>query len=301
MGTSLEISAVISLDSTCIDRLLVIDLLQRDDEATILQLGRTFAALVEGMADLGEYYSNCLDIPAPENPLTHFYPCPTSRQPDEYFPELVFWSKINHDGRFVGAHDDVHYLEKQISIYFATLKNPRTMEVLTAADPSGGVDVVVKFTKRYNERAHRILADEGLAPQLYYCSRIAGGLYMIVMKRACGIEAHLYEQGISMPSRLTKELECAVRLLHQADIVHGDLRLTNILITDEDNPHIVVIDFDWAGVAGKDRYPPSLNDRYESNGELRWAPGVERYGVMMVEHDHWQFERFREYFIWKDD
>ena len=30
-------------------------------------------------------------------------------------------------------------------------------------------DIVVKFVDRYGQKAHQILADEGLAPKLFYC------------------------------------------------------------------------------------------------------------------------------------
>lgn len=42
-------------------------------------------------------------------------------------------------------------------------------------------EVIVKFTARYNEMAHRILADAEFAPKLHFCGRFVGGLYMAVM------------------------------------------------------------------------------------------------------------------------
>ena len=39
---------------------------------------------------------------------------------------------------------------------------------------------IVKFTVRYNEKAH-ILADAGFAPKLHFCGRVVGGLYTVVM------------------------------------------------------------------------------------------------------------------------
>ena len=62
------------------------------------------------------------------------------------------------------------------AIYVATLSNT-------------GQEVVVKFTARYNEVAHRLLADSQLAPTLHFCGRVVGNLYMVVI--LCGWEVHL--------------------------------------------------------------------------------------------------------------
>ena len=47
-------------------------------------------------------------------------------------------------------------------------------------------EVIVKFTARYNEVAHRLLADADLAPKLHFCERVIGNLYMVVMDRVDG-------------------------------------------------------------------------------------------------------------------
>ncbi|KAF6750847.1 hypothetical protein DFP72DRAFT_773738, partial [Ephemerocybe angulata] len=44
------------------------------------------------------------------------------------------------------------------------------------------VKAIVKFTEHYSEDMHNILAAEGYAPKLYYCERVIGGVYMIVME-----------------------------------------------------------------------------------------------------------------------
>ncbi|KAL5480411.1 hypothetical protein ACEPAI_1681 [Sanghuangporus weigelae] len=43
----------------------------------------------------------------------------------------------------------------------------------------------------------------------------------------------------------------------------------------------VLIDFDWCGKDSEARYPTTLND----TGDIDWAPGVERFGLMKKEHD----------------
>ena len=50
-----------------------------------------------------------------------------------------------------------------------------------------GKTVVVKFCERYGEDAHRALADAGLTPRLHYCSKVVGGVYMVVMDFGDGL------------------------------------------------------------------------------------------------------------------
>ncbi|KAF5340739.1 hypothetical protein D9611_007372 [Ephemerocybe angulata] len=49
-------------------------------------------------------------------------------------------------------------------------------------NPVKKVKAIVKFTEHYSEDMHNILAAEGYAPKLYYCERVIGGVYMIVME-----------------------------------------------------------------------------------------------------------------------
>ncbi|KJA26414.1 hypothetical protein HYPSUDRAFT_1065925 [Hypholoma sublateritium FD-334 SS-4] len=43
------------------------------------------------------------------------------------------------------------------------------------------IDVVVKFTTRYNEDANRLPAEANLAPRLHHCLRIVWDVYMVIM------------------------------------------------------------------------------------------------------------------------
>ena len=147
--------------------------------------------------------------------------------------------------------------------------------------------VVVKFVSTYNAQAHRILAEHRLAPTLHYAgtddtgASMYGGRYMIVMD---------FIEGKTAVDCLTKlqfkQVEHAINLLHSHNLVFGDLRLPNILITGK-NP--MLIDFDWCGSAGETRYPASLN--YAD--ELGWPQGVEPDSVMMKEHDLMMLRKLR--------
>ena len=76
--------------------------------------------------------------------------------------------------------------------------------------------------------------------------------------------------------------------MHEADMVFGDLRPPNIMCipTESGGMRAKLVDFDWVGVHGRDRYPATMNDQLED-----WAPGMVRYGVMLKEHDLAMLER----------
>lgn len=139
---------------------------------------------------------------------------------------------------------------------------------------------------------------------------------MIVMDYVRGCESDDMPDGLSPEVRA--DVRLAVGLLHDKGYVFGDLRAQNILIvektkegmngglrvvngaSDHDtksgysltttNGHgvtsrlgAILVDFDWCGKDSESRYPTTLND----TGEIDWAPGVERFGVMKKEHDEY--------------
>ena len=149
-------------------------------------------------------------------------------------------------------------------------------------------EVIVKFTARYNEAAHRILADAQLAPTLHFCEHVIGDLYMVVMDRVVGKSIwQLQEDDTPVPAIVSKWVDDAVRLLHNENIVFGDLRDPNVLYVDLDDS-VVLIDFDWAGTDGVSRYPATLNP---ANA---WAEDVFPYGIMRKAHDIWQLKRLAD-------
>ena len=142
-------------------------------------------------------------------------------------------------------------------------------------------NVVIKFTPTYCEAAHRKLSDVERAPSLRFCERVESvGMYVVVMDYVDG-------EQIGARERLTDEghieqLRMAMKTLHDADYVHGDLREPNILIT---TGGLKLIDFDWCGQAGKARYPADIS----LVPELRWHNGVRRGGPIEKDHDEHMF------------
>ena len=104
--------------------------------------------------------------------------------------------------------------------------------------------------------------------------------------------ARVFEVGRLRSPRLSCLFPCptlvdTLRLLHNKDIVFGDLRDPNILYVDSDDS-VVLIDFDWAGTDGVSRYPATLNP---ANA---WAEDVFPYGIMRKAHDIWQLKRLAD-------
>jgi endonuclease YncB( thermonuclease family) len=85
-------------------------------------------------------------------------------------------------------------------------------------------DIIVKFVDRYGQKAHQILADEGLAPKLLYCGspHLNTGeppyqsISMVVMEYVDGDTFAVAKQKISIESAETvrSAVRRALALLH---------------------------------------------------------------------------------------
>ncbi|KAH7098468.1 hypothetical protein BKA62DRAFT_674322 [Auriculariales sp. MPI-PUGE-AT-0066] len=85
---------------------------------------------------------------------------------------------------------------------------------------------------RYCREAHIVVSNHGAAPQLLHCDWDE----TVGQMSSCG--SMLMQQSI-------RRLEDAVKAMHEAGFVHGDLREPNILLDGNNAP--MIIDFDWAG------------------------------------------------------
>ena len=92
-------------------------------------------------------------------------------------------------------------------------------------------EVVVKFNAQYHPEAHRLLANEGLAPVLHPCVPVCGGLFMVVMDHVHGEMAwEAGNRGELLPYDIYEDIQDAIALLHSKNLVFGDLRTPNILV-----------------------------------------------------------------------
>ncbi|KIK52323.1 hypothetical protein GYMLUDRAFT_180276 [Collybiopsis luxurians FD-317 M1] len=150
-------------------------------------------------------------------------------------------------------------------------------------------EVVVKFASRYGEAGHRLLAEAGFAPRIHYCGfEESIGLWVIVMD---------YIQGALCNCKLIEHekdsLSSAIRTLHKNNLVFGDLREPNVIITES---KVCLVDFEWCGpcidikegdsvVQPRVRYPADI-----SMG-IDWAPGVGQDRVITIEHDIYRLSK----------
>ncbi|KAF8623060.1 hypothetical protein AX15_006528 [Amanita polypyramis BW_CC] len=264
----LEISVAVCVGPIYVTKLLTLDLsLGFHASDNIIRLARVFGALSRCREDLKNYYDRVRNLDFPR--LSCLYPSPTPLSPSKSLPQLTYKQFLSRAGQPTALVD---LGDATTTMYTATLGDTNE-------------EVIVKFTARYNKVAHRLLAMAKLAPKLHFCDRVIGDLYMVIMERVNGKSIwQLQEEKIPLPATISEEVGKAIRLLHENNIVFGDLRDPNILY-DEIEGRIVLVDFDWPGQDGESRYPATLNP---SNA---WEEEVSPYSIMRKAHDLWQVER----------
>jgi hypothetical protein len=271
----LEISVAVCVGPVYVTKLLTLDLcLGFHASDNMIRLARVFAALARCRVDLKNYYDDVSRLASPR--LSSLFPNPTPVDPSEPLPKLTYRQFLSRAGQPTSALVDLK--DATTSMYIATLDDTNQ-------------EVIVKFTARYNEAAHRLLAKAQLAPALHFCGRVIGGLYMIIMDRVDGRSIwQLQRDKTPIPAIVATKVEESLRLLHNEDIVFGDLRSNNILyVASEDR--VVLVDFDWPGKNGESRYPVTLNPGDDGK---TWAEDVLPYGIMHKAHDLWQLDRLKE-------
>ena len=145
--------------------------------------------------------------------------------------------------------------------------------------------VVVKFVQRYGDKAHRLLAEKNLAPQLLYFGKVGvqhgdpsyGHLSMVVVQYIDGMTLDNAKKIGRVPGTLVDQIKLALQHLHTNTFVFGDLRPSNVMITK--NEAVKLIDFDWAGTHQESRYPLLMSPL------LRWPAAVEGLTIMDTGHD----------------
>ena len=167
---------------------------------------------------------------------------------------------------------------KRHAIYLARMKTE---------DGTSTGEVLAKFAAKYNEAAHRLLADNRPppAPTLHSCTPVVGDTFMAVMQYVPG--ASLFNTPMPLPTSaqevVRRDVSKALKLLHGAHFVFGDLREANVLYLPEDGGRALLIDFDNVSRDGEDRYSACLN--------LEVGLGVSRLQIMEKSHDVRNLER----------
>ena len=151
------------------------------------------------------------------------------------------------------------------------------------ASYEGTTTVVVKFVRSYGREVHQLLAADKLAPQLYDVTILCGGWQAVVMEKVGGTTALAKQE--QLQEGTIRGFERAVRLMHQENYVHGDLRPPNIQVIDDS---VMILDFDWAGKIDTVRYP------YALDVENNWHSEVQPGGLICKEHDIFQLESLKK-------
>jgi serine/threonine protein kinase len=253
-------------------------------EDQVLRLGRVLEVLQTCLTDLKTHYATLRQNPAslpPADSSVHL-PSPVSAASQQIAADLNlrFLYKLSRDtGKPVDPRNVEEWQKNTQHGVFVALGGGQN----SIPDQE---KVIVKFARRYNTEAHKMLAEKGLAPKLYYHCPVRGGLTMVVMEIVQGIMASLWIQKIRHPRALhsgasvLEDVQRAIEVLHSNNLVFGDLRLQNIMVCESnEKAHAFLVDFDWAGTAGEARYPATMSALRE------WAPTVEAYSVMEKEHD----------------
>jgi serine/threonine protein kinase len=146
--------------------------------------------------------------------------------------------------------------------------------------------IVIKFVERYGVAAHKLLEKLDAAPQLLYYGKIGvsdddptySHLRMVVMEYLDGMTADHAQRLDQLPPTFLEEVQKILSQLHDNDLVFGDLRGANIMITS--NNKVKFVDFDWAGKEGVSCYPLLLSQ------QIQWSDGVgDGLAVMEKRHD----------------
>jgi serine/threonine protein kinase len=247
------------------------------NDTQITHVAKVFSALRTGVKDLDSYYKDLSAKDIKEQSLAD----------SRFFPWITTYRGVDGPVEFE---------------YLGYLENVPDCVTLRARTKSGQ-NIVVKFVDRYGERAHRLLAHEGLAPKLFHHGSLdveqdgsskqqpsGRSLSMVVMEhiegRTLAAVKQDKEEMKKMEVKVRSELQRALELLHDQGLVFGDLRLPNVMITTKGE--VKLIDFNWADVQGQARYPPSISPN------LNWAPGVEALAVIEPGHDLVMLEQLFE-------
>jgi serine/threonine protein kinase len=229
------------------------------NESHIADVAKVFWALKTSLGKLRLYYESV-------NPSPTGDPAPS-----RYFPSITSY----HHGKELVEFDYNGFLELGPDC------------VTFCARTKAGQDIVVKFVDRYGERAHRLLADADLAPELLYYGTphvkddqpSYQSISMVVMKFVAGdtLAEAMQTMNEEMIEMVRSEVQRALELLHSNGLVFGDLRPPNVMI--DKNGKVKLIDFNWPGEEGQAKYPSLM-----SQG-IAWPEGVKALAVMKREHD----------------
>ena len=123
-------------------------------------------------------------------------------------------------------------------------------------DCDESIEVIIKFVfpgDQYSAFAHEEAAKGGFGPKLVSFARFP--LYDVYVSEKIKNGMPYHDLEATTKRRALTLLERHVHNMHEKDIVHGDVRSCNIIVhTQESEPRVFLIDFDYSGKVGETRY-----------------------------------------------
>ena len=153
-------------------------------------------------------------------------------------------------------------------------------------DPETGQKRLAKFSCRYHNgtNVHAAWASVGLAPALFDVVDLDFNTFLItteLLPTAWRVLSDLPD------SELLEAKPFVLQALLRAQNVRFVRGLWELMATCDFQMwqcclkpnNVRFLDFDWAGVAGEDTYPPFMNP------EIAWPAGAQPFAVMLSKHD----------------
>ena len=240
----------------------------------IYEITKVLKALKLCLGELDEFYANLAPTTLPLSRLGKPYqksqrlPPTPSRTSPSLFPHFRSF-KLN-------GGDDVRleYVERLVPQH-----SEKAVFKAVAEYYDQKSSVVVKFTPTYCVRAHEIAHSKNSAPQLWFCEKVESvGMFVVVMDF---VEGHCLDNEIVLPGEVLEVLRDTISSLHYENLVYGDLRPPNVILSDngQGGKRAILLDFDWAGKEGVALYPVDINT------EVAWHEDVKPGRPICREHD----------------
>lgn len=166
-----------------------------------------------------------------------------------------------HRFKIYGEDVSIQYVKK---IKMSTNSAVFEAKVVDQESAFANCKFIVKFAEQYCTSAHLRLASCSrhamFAPELYSTVSINQGQWTALLMEK--IEGSLSLQEIrklppSDKSFIVQDIAMAIQRLHENNIVHGDIRFPNVLVTK--NLRVYLIDFEFSGEEGTATYPNDLD------------------------------------------
>ncbi|KAG5635658.1 hypothetical protein H0H81_010494 [Sphagnurus paluster] len=169
-------------------------------------------------------------------------------------------------------------LETETTVNFEYLHQIDEQKLLFMGKTDNRERICIKFVRRYSREAHEKCAAMGIAPRLRGFEDIGAGWKMVIMD-ALDEEYEPFDHS-TLPEGAEELLRDRFVELHQANLVHGDVRGANIMVRKDEMPGLMLVDYDWAGIVGEVRYPMNVN-----KVDIWWPDDVSDGLLIKPDHD----------------